>query len=317
LAPTYAGFTACRTLQGFFNTAPQVIGLTIIHDMFFFHERTRKINVWAFSFLVGPYLGPFISGFLIQKINWRQDFGVMAGFHGFAILLIILFGDETLYDREHPENNTITTGILGKIQLLTCFAGISAKGRPALKTVFEDLIALSYLPHLILPCSIFLLVIYMWAIGITTSVTQFAKPPPYLLTDTAVALLYFAPMIGVLTAEVWGHFLNDWLQNNYIKRHNGVYKPENRLFGCWPAVVMSVASLVLYGQTLQHSLPWAGIAVGWGMNSFAMLTATTAISAYVLDCFPRHAALASSWVNFWRVVGKYIQPNCEQKSANI
>jgi MFS family permease len=36
-APTYAGFTACRTLQGFVGTAPQVIGLSIVHDMFFFH----------------------------------------------------------------------------------------------------------------------------------------------------------------------------------------------------------------------------------------------------------------------------------------
>ena len=145
----------------------------------------------------------------------------------------------------------------------------------------------------------------MWAIGITTSVTQFVKPPPYLFSDTATALLYLAPMIGVLCAEVWGHFFNDWLCNSYIKKHNGVYKPENRLFGVWPAIVIAVASLVLYGQTLQHSLSWLGIAFGWGMNSFAMLAATTAISAYVLDCFPGHAALASSWLNFWRVVGMY------------
>ena len=288
--------------------------------MFFFHERTRKINFWAFSFLVGPYLGPFIAGFLIQKINWRQDFGVLAAFHGFAIILIVLFGDETLYDREHPENNLKVNGIMGKIELLTGIAGIRAKGRPTLKTVFKDLLAIAFLPYLILPCkfsppstnelvkliqvgSIFLLVVYLWAIGITTSVTQFIKPPPYLFSDTAAALLFLAPMIGVLCAEAWGHFFNDWLCNNYIKKHTGVYKPENRLFGCWPAVVFSVCSLVLYGQTLQHSLSWAGIAVGWGMNSFAMLASTTAISAYVLDCFPGHAALASSWVNFWRVVG--------------
>jgi MFS family permease len=129
-----------------------VIGLTIIHDMFFFHERTRKINFWAFSFLIGPYLGPFIAGFLIQKINWRQDFGVLAAFHGFAIILIVLFGDETLYDREHPENNVESKGIMGKIQLLTGVTGLRIKGRPTIATVFKDLIAISFLPYLILPC---------------------------------------------------------------------------------------------------------------------------------------------------------------------
>lgn len=34
LAPGYASFTAFRTLQGFFNTAPQVVGLSFIHDMY-------------------------------------------------------------------------------------------------------------------------------------------------------------------------------------------------------------------------------------------------------------------------------------------
>ena len=49
LCPNYAGFVVCRTLQGLFNTAPQVIGLSMIHDMFFFHETARKIGIWVRS----------------------------------------------------------------------------------------------------------------------------------------------------------------------------------------------------------------------------------------------------------------------------
>jgi MFS family permease len=33
VSPNYASFTAFRTLQGFVNTAPQVIGLSIVHDL--------------------------------------------------------------------------------------------------------------------------------------------------------------------------------------------------------------------------------------------------------------------------------------------
>jgi MFS family permease len=33
LAPSWGSFTAFRALQGFFNTAPQVVGLSFIHDM--------------------------------------------------------------------------------------------------------------------------------------------------------------------------------------------------------------------------------------------------------------------------------------------
>lgn len=305
-APTYAGFTACRTLQGFFNTAPQVIGLTMIHDMFFFHERTRKVNLWAFTYLVGPYLGPFIAGFLIQKINWRQDFGILAAFYGFSTLMVICFGDETLYDRKVSKRTPKPEGVVGRIKLLTGVAGLAATRRSTVSTVTKDLIAISYLPHLIVPCSIFLLVLYMWAIGITTSVTQFVKPPPYLFNDTATSLLYLAPMLGVIIAEFWGHVFNDWLQNLFIRRNHGLHKPEIRLWGAWVAVVFAVCSPVLYGQVLQHSLHWIGIAFGWGLNTFAMLAATTVISTYVLDCFPQHAALASSWLNFWRVTGGFV-----------
>jgi len=52
-ATTYGGFTACRTLQGFFGAPPQVIGLSIINDMFFLHERASHINVWGCCFLIG------------------------------------------------------------------------------------------------------------------------------------------------------------------------------------------------------------------------------------------------------------------------
>lgn len=33
VSPDYASFTAFRTLQGLVNTAPQVIGLSMVHDL--------------------------------------------------------------------------------------------------------------------------------------------------------------------------------------------------------------------------------------------------------------------------------------------
>jgi hypothetical protein len=42
--PSYASFTAFRTLQGFTATSPQVIGLSVIHDMFFFHGEQSMLD---------------------------------------------------------------------------------------------------------------------------------------------------------------------------------------------------------------------------------------------------------------------------------
>lgn len=62
--------------------------------------------------------------------------------------------------------------------------------------------------------------------------------------------------------------------------------------------------MVLYGQTLQKELPLVGLGASWSLMVCAEVMSTTAISAYLLDIFPHHAALASAWLNFWRTTGK-------------
>lgn len=46
-ASSFPSFMAARILNGFFSTVSQSGGLMFIQDMFFFHERARKINVLA------------------------------------------------------------------------------------------------------------------------------------------------------------------------------------------------------------------------------------------------------------------------------
>lgn len=309
-ASDYAGFTACRTLQGFFGSPPQVIGLSIIHDMFFFHERARKVNIWAFSFLLGPYVGPFISSFIAQKLAWRENFGILAGFYGFSVLVIMLFGDETLFDREKTEHKTANSPILERIYRLTGVAGVrDCAGRPGLWEVIKDLFSLLLRPYLLLPTFGFTTWITMWTIGLVSTIPQFVQPPViaggYGFSNTSFALIHLAPMIGTVIAEFWGHWFNDFLCNRYIKQHSGQYKPENRLWGVYPAWLIGIAGLVIYGQVLEHHLSWVGLAFGWGMNCFSTLATTVAISSYLLDVLPQHACLTAAWICFFRTVGQY------------
>jgi MFS family permease len=69
-APGWISYIVARSLLGFFVTAPQVVGLSMLHDMFFFHgmptlnlptrgqteltvwaEHARKIGIWAGTFI--------------------------------------------------------------------------------------------------------------------------------------------------------------------------------------------------------------------------------------------------------------------------
>lgn len=147
-----------------------MIGLSVVHDLFFFHgkrpdpvlstkadfrERARKVNIWAFTFLLGPFLGPFISSFLLSTgISWRLDFGVLAMFYGVSAILVVLLGEETLYDREKTVKPTAGSN---KVSILLGIAGAKAKGQSSLISVAKDLLSLLIKPQLLFPSKHFVM----------------------------------------------------------------------------------------------------------------------------------------------------------------
>jgi len=95
LAPSYAFFTAFRTLKVFL-TLPTSYRPDHRHDIFL-PRATRMINIGVLV-LIGPFLGAFMSSLILSKLAWRPDFGILASMYGLSLLLVILFGDETLFD---------------------------------------------------------------------------------------------------------------------------------------------------------------------------------------------------------------------------
>lgn len=149
----------------------------------------------------------------------------------------------------------------------------------------------------------------MWAVGINiTTGIVFATPAAYGgfgYTAVQLGYLYFSPIVGVLVAEVFGHFFNDFLQKRYIHRHRGVFEPEVRLWPVYIAAVFNVPGLVLVGLTVYHHWSVAGAACGWGMFSGGIMLVSVAITAYSLDCFPRNPAEVAAWLNLARTIGGF------------
>lgn len=265
---------------------------------FFFHERVRFTNLWVFFLLGTPFLGPFIAAWLIQVVSWRANFGVLAALHAFSTLVVMFLGDETLYDRSDPQKRA--TGLLGRVKLLTGISGYKVQGRPSLAKVVKDLLVIQVKPQILLLTVVYVMVLVAWMIGLVATVSQLVLPPPYSFGLSALAAIWVAPMIGATIGGFWGDCFNSWLQARYIRTHKGVYVLENRLWGAYAPTAIGVAGLILYGQTLQHSMHWIGLLIGWACMAFAMVAATTAVSAYCLDSFPDHASLVAGIVNMWR-----------------
>lgn len=102
-ATTFESFMAARILNGFFSTVAQGGGLMFIKDIFFFHEHARKINIWASFIILSPYFGPLIAAFIISTQKWQWAFGVYTIETGLCLIAIVIFVDETFYDRKLPK----------------------------------------------------------------------------------------------------------------------------------------------------------------------------------------------------------------------
>jgi MFS family permease len=275
-----------------------VIRSVLICFSFFFHERVRYTNLWVFCLLGGPFLGPFIAAWLIQAVSWRADYGVLAGLHGLSTILVVVLGDETLYDRHNPQKRQ--TGLVARVKLLIGVTGYRAQGRPSPVEVIKDLLAIQIKPQIFFLTVIYVMVLVAWVIGVNTTVSQLVLPPPYSFSASALAASWVAPMIGAVIGGLWGDWFNSWLQARYIRTHSGVYVLENRLWGTYAPTIIGFTGLILYGQTLQHSMHWIGLLIAWAFIAFAMVSATTAVSAYCLDSFPNHASLVAAVINMWR-----------------
>ena len=141
----------------------------------------------------------------------------------------------------------------------------------------------------------FYLVTFMWSIGINVTSSILLQTPVeaggYGFSSVACGYMYFTPFVAILIGELFGHYFNDWIATRYVKKHNGLFVPEARLWTKnYVGGVFMVPGLVLVGQTLEHHLHWAGIVLGWGMFQFGVMIVSVATVAYVLDCYPPRPA---------------------------
>ncbi|KAI5840785.1 major facilitator superfamily domain-containing protein [Morchella snyderi] len=304
--PTWIGFIAVRVLQGFFAASAQVLGLTVIQDIFYFEEHARKIGIWGWSILIGPYFGPFLSSMILHNLHWRESFWIVVGIVGFGLLLVIFLMEETTYDRVVPENNPPQAEgrFKRKLFALVGITGHRMKGRPSLCQGTWELVMVFVKPQFYM-LFIYHGITFMWSVGINGTLILFlvpASPKGYGFGSIALGLIYFAPMTAVVIGELWGHFFNDALQLRSIKRNKGIFEPESRLWALYFSVGIMCLGLILLGVGLDRLWHWGFIAFFWGLFIFAIMTSTVTISAYVLDCFPQQSAAASALLNFTRVL---------------
>jgi hypothetical protein len=277
--------------------------MMFIQDMFFFHERPRKINIWASFFVMSPYMGPLFAAFITAFKPWPIPFWVYTAETGAVLILTTLFLDETYYDRriptaEQPDLGSRFSRLLGISQFR------SRHMRNSFPQACMRLVKVILKPTVLLT-TIYYLLTFAWVVGINTTLSIFLTPL-YNFGPLQIGYFYFTPVVAVLLGEMSGHFMHDMLAKSYIKTHKGHFEPEVRLRAIFFSLPLMVVGLVLIGQALENAWHFMALSVSWGLYVYGIMITTVAVSSYCLDSYPEASGEVSAHLNNARTLGGFI-----------
>lgn len=308
-APNLKTFAAMRCLTAFFATAPQVTGLYVVTDLYPFHLQARKLSIWTMGFIVSPFLSPFAFGFLVARTTWRWAYGIGCLYSLIVVLLIIFFMEETMYDRTvKPIPEVPTGGLRNRIEALVGLTGAKmSKYRVSWAESILTPLNVVWRPHLLMVL-IFEAMLFGFGIGINvTNVVFLGSPPPlgYGFSEFAIAGSYGTPIVSAILGELIGRYTNDWIMNVCVRRNNGVFEAESRLWACYIAIPLYICGFVLLGASFQNHLSTVALVFGWGIAELSIMINTVAIYAYCSDVFPKHQGEVSALINLARTLGGF------------
>lgn len=69
---------ACRALAAFFISPASAIGTGVVVETFFKKQRGKYVGVWTLLVTLGVPVGPFIFGFVAQRVGYRWIYWILA-----------------------------------------------------------------------------------------------------------------------------------------------------------------------------------------------------------------------------------------------
>lgn len=207
------------------------------------------------TFLIGPFIGPALAGYIGAGSNWKVSFGILTVFYGISTILIFVFGYETYFVKGRQcQRNSRLQSILGiknhnlpvgrTLGYWTKLLAIYIFKLPLLLTGIATMVNFCWPIGMLGFCSHLFIEIWFWSCqGITVTVSTFVAEPPYLFNTVQSASLRWAPIIGGLIGTHSPHpmilFSFFFLERKERERMNEIWQTEQAM----PLVIGSTDGL--------------------------------------------------------------------------
>ncbi|KAM0812530.1 putative Major facilitator superfamily domain-containing protein [Seiridium cardinale] len=320
-AQSYDSLLGARIIQGCSVSMFESVFFAIVGDLYFVHERGLRTAIVTTCVSGVSNLPSVLAGKIATDLGWRWVFWLLAIFIGIAVILSVLYGEETAYQRSSIYNTDLASedreqnlDVLDAKRAVRAdhieghapeLAHIETSGSVAIprksyiarlnpySTTYTDepLWKLILGPILILyhPAVIWAVLLMafptLWLIMINLVTAQIFSVPPYNL-DTA-QLGYFAagPTIGGAVGSLIAGGVSDPIIKFFTRRNGGVYEPEFRLFLIIPALVLSCVGYFLFGPMVEAGKSPVAMSALYGIVTGGLQFIMMSVGTYCVDAY--------------------------------
>ncbi len=108
-----------RILQAIGGGAMMPTGLTLVSETFPPQERGTAMGVWSIGMMVGPAVGPFLGGYLVDEVNWRSVFYI-----NLPVGVIAILAAHLILSPSEPTRRDKSFDLIGFVSFSVFLAGL-------------------------------------------------------------------------------------------------------------------------------------------------------------------------------------------------
>ncbi|CAK7266068.1 hypothetical protein SEPCBS119000_001833 [Sporothrix epigloea] len=299
-----------RFLQGLGAGSACNLGLSIINDVSFQHERGMRVGLWAISANMGSFMGGVFGGFLASINQYWVAYQVAIAY-AVLLLLCVFVLPETLYPRK----------VMLQLEFGSGPAGVAPSPRtkelpfintrkipgltyPKLWSPWVVVFRLWSYPTIVISIMAYVFLHYWWIVGLMT-----IEPLAYESSTPQVqGLLFLGFLVGVIFAEVCcSGNASDRLMLMLTKR-TGKRTPEMRLWLGYPAAILSAVGLALWGVSVDKDWHQMLGQLAFFLYAVGMQIGNTVVTTYMVDNYPTYANELSIFYSCIINLGAFLVP---------
>ncbi|KAK8085725.1 hypothetical protein PG997_006996 [Apiospora hydei] len=325
LAPTYPSYMAARFFQGLGVSPAANVGLAVINDLFFEHERGRKVGLWVLAIDLGLLCGPLIGGFVdLAGFAWIQ--WLSAIIFGAVLVAELAFLPETLYPRDlmassytdaagHPdlpEKSPVINPVRPAASIkrtrelpFVNVAPVPGVQHPKLYDTITRFV--KTFKYAVVPISVmtYCFAWYWWVLSVVTLVpVAYAEYSPQIQ-----GLLFIGLIIGTLVSEIFcSGRLSDWIVVKLAHRNAGIKTPEMRLWLVYPAALLTAVGLIVWGVSVDRGYHWMVGQVAFALFGAGIQIGNTAVCSYIVDAYPMQSMAVMTFYAVMLNMSAFVDP---------